>query len=65
MHVASANGYMEVLEFLLAQEEVDLQIQDKEGWTPFHVAVFWEEVRKILMFCVQILCYYTKVTSNY
>ena len=41
LHVAAANGYVEVLEFLFTQSEIDLDIQDNEGWTPFHAAVCW------------------------
>ena len=39
--MAAANGYLEVLEFLLDQPEVNLDIQDNEGWTPYHAAVCW------------------------
>ena len=34
---------MEVLSFLLAQDGINLDIQDNEGWTPFHAAVCWEQ----------------------
>ena len=43
LHVAAANGYTEVLEFLLSQDNMNLDIQDTEGWTPFHAAVCWEQ----------------------
>ena len=48
--MAAANGYTEVLEFLLSQPEIDLNIQDNEGWTPFHAAVCWgqQEAMKML-----------------
>ncbi len=50
LHVAAANGYMEVLDFLFAQEGVNLNIADNEGWTPFHAAVCWgqKEAMKML-----------------
>ena len=32
---------MEVLEFLLSQEGICKDVQDNEGWTPFHAAVCW------------------------
>ena len=41
--MAAANGYSEVLDFLLSQE-VNVNIQDNEGWTPFHAAVCWGQV---------------------
>ena len=43
MHVAAANGYTEVLDFLLRQEDIELNIPDNEGWTPFHAAVCWNQ----------------------
>jgi protein phosphatase 1 regulatory subunit 16A len=43
LHIAAANGYTEVMDFLLANEEVDLDIPDNEGWTPFHAAVCWNQ----------------------
>ncbi len=50
LHVAAANGYMEVLDFLFSQEGLDLNIADNEGWTPFHAAVCWgqKEAMKML-----------------
>ena len=41
LHVAAANGYAEVLEFLLCRDNTTLDIADMEGWTPFHAAVCW------------------------
>ena len=43
LHIAAANGYTEVMDFLLANEDVDLDIPDNEGWTPFHAAVCWNQ----------------------
>lgn len=34
---------MDVLNFLLSQDSIDLDVQDTEGWTPFHAAVCWEQ----------------------
>lgn len=41
LHIAAANGYSEVVEFLLANGEVEVNIADNDGWTPFHAAVCW------------------------
>ena len=49
LHVAAANGYTEVLEFLLSQDDVNLNIQDCEGWTPFHAAVCWGQQEAMRM----------------
>lgn len=61
LHVAAANGYVDVLEFLLNQEDVDIHVKDKEGWTPFHVGVFWEEVSNRL--CTCSFCSATVITT--
>ncbi len=37
------------MDFLFAQEGVDLDIQDNEGWTPFHAAVCWGQKRAMKM----------------
>ncbi len=47
MHIACANGYSSVLEFLL-EHKVSLSVQDKDGWTPLHVATFWGHVSSLL-----------------
>ena len=47
LHIAAANGYIEVLEFILSQHGIDVNVQDNEGWTPFHAAVCWEQVTTI------------------
>ncbi|XP_011409906.2 PREDICTED: protein phosphatase 1 regulatory subunit 16A-like [Amphimedon queenslandica] len=43
LHIAAANGYIEVMELILSQPKVNINIQDNEGWTPFHAAVCWEQ----------------------
>jgi protein phosphatase 1 regulatory subunit 16A len=43
LHVAAANGYTDVLNFILSQDNTNLDVQDTEGWTPFHAAVCWEQ----------------------
>lgn len=58
MHIASANGYNTILEFILndCQEAsqngapilpASQSIKDKDGWTPLHVATFWGHQRAI------------------
>jgi ankyrin repeat protein len=40
LHIASANGYQTVVEYLLKQH-VSINLQDSDGWTPIHAAAFW------------------------
>ncbi|CAF3093210.1 unnamed protein product [Rotaria socialis] len=40
LHIASANGYQTVVEYLLKQN-VSFNLQDNDGWTPMHAAAFW------------------------
>ena len=40
LHIASANGYQTVVEYLLHQG-VSINLQDGDGWTPLHAAAFW------------------------
>ena len=40
LHIASANGYQTVVEYLLKQR-VSINLQDGDGWTPIHAASFW------------------------
>ena len=49
LHVAAANGYTEVLDFLFSHEGLNLDIQDNEGWTPFHAAVCWDQKEAMKM----------------
>ncbi|XP_025405278.1 protein phosphatase 1 regulatory subunit 12B isoform X3 [Sipha flava] len=54
IHVASAKGYIKVLE-LLIQSGADVDCQDYDGWTPLHAASYWgqKEACEILIenFC--------------
>ncbi|CAF3402422.1 unnamed protein product [Rotaria socialis] len=40
LHIASANGYLSVVEYLL-QQHVSINLQDADGWCPIHAAAFW------------------------
>ena len=43
LHISAANGYHDVLDFLLSLEDIDIDAQDNEGWTPFMAAVCWNQ----------------------
>lgn len=46
MHIAAANAYVEVLEFLL-ENDADIDVEDKDGWKPIHAAACWGNERSI------------------
>ncbi|CAH1799232.1 unnamed protein product [Owenia fusiformis] len=50
LHVASAKGYLKVMDVLL-KLGVDVDAKDADGWTPLHAAVHWgqEEACKVLV----------------
>lgn len=43
MHIASANGYSKVVEFLL-ENHAAVDAVDKDLWTPVHAAACWGHV---------------------
>lgn len=43
LHIAAANGYVEVAEFLL-DNHVAVDIEDNESWQPIHAASYWAQV---------------------
>lgn len=45
LHIASANGYTKVVEFLL-ENHVNVDATDKDLWSPVHAAACWGHVRK-------------------
>ena len=38
-----------MLDFLFSQDGLNLDIQDNEGWTPFHAAVCWRQKEAMKM----------------
>ncbi|RNA38698.1 phosphatase 1 regulatory subunit 16A-like, partial [Brachionus plicatilis] len=61
LHIAAANGYNSVIEFLLFDVhkaiargapiiDPSLNEKDNDGWTPLHVATFWGHQRAIELF---------------
>lgn len=43
LHVAAANGYLEVADFLLDQH-VAIDVTDDDMWQPIHAAACWSHV---------------------
>jgi len=43
LHIAAANGFLEVAEFLL-DHHVSVDMKDKDSWLPIHAAACWLQV---------------------
>ncbi len=43
MHIAAANGYDEVIEYLI-DNGAKIDAKDKDGWQPIHAAACWGQV---------------------
>lgn len=43
LHIAAANGYLEVADFLL-DHHVNVDARDNESWQPVHAAAYWSQV---------------------
>lgn len=43
LHIAAANGYLEVVEFLL-NHNVSMEMRDEDGWLAIHAAACWLQV---------------------
>jgi len=43
LHIASANGYIQVTEFLLTHG-VSVDVVDSDSWQPIHCATCWGQV---------------------
>ena len=44
LHVAAANGYVRVAEYLLEECHVSTEVADEDGWQPIHAAAAWQHV---------------------
>lgn len=71
MHIACANGYTSVLEYLL-ENKASLNVRDNDGWTPLHVSTFWGHVRantnvfhNKILYKFNFNCFCSKKQLNY
>ena len=51
LHIASAKGYVEIVRMMLEKPEIDVNLQDKDGWTAIMRASRWgyTEIVKLLL----------------
>lgn len=61
MHIAAANAYVEVLEFLL-ENYADVEVVDKDGWKPIHAAACWGNVRGAGEFLLDVMVFQTPLS---
>lgn len=54
MHIAAANGYEEVIEYLLDNGAI-IDVKDKDGWQPIHAAACWGQVIVHFIFLVFLI----------
>ncbi|XP_049807885.1 protein phosphatase 1 regulatory subunit 16A [Schistocerca nitens] len=48
LHIAAANGYLRVVEYLLDQH-VSTEVRDNDGWQPVHAAACWGHLEVLEM----------------
>lgn len=53
LHIAAANGYLRVVEFLLDQH-VSTDVEDNDKWQPVHAAACWGHVSLNLFLFIQL-----------
>lgn len=51
LHIASANGYIKAVEFLLEQH-VNVDALDRDMWSPVHAAACWGHVSFAIKICL-------------
>lgn len=59
MHIAAANGYSKVIEFLI-ENHAAVDAVDKDLWTPVHAAACWGHVSRIIsifFMLFRVFCY--------
>ena len=54
LHVAAANGYLSVVEFLL-DHHVSTDVLDNDQWQPVHAAACWGHVSQLTLFPVSFI----------
>ena len=50
LHIASYNGHLEIVKYLVEEVKVDPEARDKDRETPLHIASFWGKLEIIKYF---------------
>ena len=43
LHLAAANGYSSIVEYICEENVMSVNTRDSDGWTPLHVATYWQQ----------------------
>jgi hypothetical protein len=63
LHIAAANGYLSVVEFLL-EHSVRKDVRDKDDWQPSHAAACWGHVMTVVENCSFCICEFAAGSSG-
>jgi len=63
MHIAAANGYIQVMEFLLSHG-VSVDPLDEDSWQPIHCAACWGQVSWFSLYNNKIIIIITTTTTT-
>ena len=48
LHLAAANGYSSIVEYICEENVMSVNTRDSDGWTPLHVATYWQQTEVAL-----------------
>ena len=43
LHLAAAYGYSRLVQYICEENVMSLNTRDTDGWTPLHVASYWQQ----------------------
>ena len=43
LHLAAANGYSSIVDYICEENVMSVNTRDSDGWTPLHVATYWRQ----------------------
>ena len=45
LHLAAANGYSSIVDYICEENVMSVNTRDSDGWTPLHVATYWQQTK--------------------